>query len=159
MTGLDRLALSAFLFRFIHANLNAPPFTGMSPPAICHTSYYPVRSSFTSQQICLFLPIFVKNLACMPLAYCLRLLPLLCAAPLSRSSPISTSFCTQAANNHSKTLAIRVTSRPPPLIICKQVHAPAFDYLCIYYPWRYLSRTKKKDLLGREAPEHKKRRS
>jgi hypothetical protein len=30
-----------------------------------------------------------------------------------------------------------------------RVHAPTFDYLCIYYPWRYLSRTKKKDLLGK----------
>ena len=32
-------------------------------------------------------------------------------------------------------------------------HAPthpfAFAYLCIYYPWWYLSRTKKKDLLGK----------
>ena len=47
----------------------------------------------------------------------------------------------QAADNHSKKPCNHI---PPPLIL---LQANAFDYLCIYYPWRYLSRTKKKDFV------------
>lgn len=52
MTDPDRVALSAFLpaflFRFIHpihANFNAHHLPPECPPAICHTSYYPIRAS------------------------------------------------------------------------------------------------------------------
>jgi len=63
------------------------------------------------------------------------------------SASISTSF-TKEPTTTQKNLAI---TSPLPSFFCKpaRVHALAFDYLCIYYPWRYLSRTKKKDLLGK----------
>jgi len=54
-----------------------------------------------------------------------------------------------AANSNRKKLAIKITSFPL-LILCKpaRAHAPsALAYLCIYYPWWYLSRTKKKDFV------------
>ena len=171
MTDPDRVALSAFLpaflFRFIHP---IHPFMPMSTPttfhrnvplAICHTSYYPIRASSSVSHRSKFV-LLVKHLgharpSITSYAFSLSL--------RSTSQPVFFHFyifCTQAANNHTKKLAIRVTSRRPPLILCKpaRVHAHAFDYLCIYYPWRYLSRTKKKDLLGKRgtgAP--KKRRS
>ena len=158
MTDPDRVALSAFLpaflFRCIHLFMptSTPTFHRNVPLAICHTSYYPVRSSSSlshhSKFVC-FLPTSRQHLgiharpSITSHAFSLR----------STSQPVFHLylFCTQAANKHPKKLAIRVTSHPPPLILCKpaRVHAPTFDYLCIYYPWRYLSRTKKKDLLGK----------
>lgn len=160
MTDPDRVALSAFLpcisvsfHSPIHANFNAhlpqecPPLqfvTHLITPSIL------VRFHIAAN-LFVFFPLLVNILACMPGPPSL-LTPspfILCAAPLSRSSSIFTS-CNQAANNYRKKLAIKITSRP---LLCKpaRVHAPAFDYLCIYYPWRYLSRTKKKDLLGKRG--------
>jgi hypothetical protein len=172
MTDPDRVALSAFLpaflFRSNHPfmSTSTPTFHRNVPPAICHTSYYPPRLRFhIAANLFVFFPLLVNILAYMP-APPLLLTPSpfsLCAAPLSRSSFISTSFAPKqpTTTDIEKKLANIVTSRPPPLILCKpaRVHAPTFDYLCIYYPWRYLSRTKKKDLLGKRDRSTKKRRS
>jgi hypothetical protein len=154
MTDPDRVALSAFLpaflFRFIHPFMptSTPTFHRNAPPAICHILLpRPILVfPFTSQQICSFSSHFSSTFwhACQTLHYFSRLL---FAQHLSAGLLPSL----QVADKHPKKLASRVTSRAPPLILCKpaRVHAPTFDYLCIYYPWRYLSRTKKKNLLGK----------
>lgn len=74
MTDPDRVALSAFLpaflFRFIHPFMpsSTPTFHRNVPPAICHTSYYPVRSSSSvshrNKFVC-FLLTSRQHLACM----------------------------------------------------------------------------------------------
>jgi len=135
MTDQDRVALSAFLpaflFRFIHPFMptSTPTFHRNVPPLQFVTSYYPVRSSFTSQQICSFSSHFSSTFwhACQTPHYFSRLLPLVCAAPLSRSSFISTSFAPKQPTTTQKNLQSRVTSRPPPLILCK----PARTRTCV----------------------------
>lgn len=167
MTDPDRVALSAFLpaflFRFIRP---IHPFMPPSTPTTFHRNVpcnlshillpHPILVfCFTSQQLSFLL---VNIWPRRTLHHFSRLL-LLFAQHLSPGLLPFLPFCTQAANNHTKKLAVKVTSRPLPLILCKpvRVHAPAFDYLCIYYPWRYLSRTKKKDLLGKRRSTKKRR--
>ena len=158
MTDPDRVAfvrISACIFlhfcfvSFTHScQLQRPPSTGMPPCNLSHILLpRPILVfHFTSQQICLFSSHFSSTIwPCQTLHYFSRLLPWSCAAPLSRSSSISTSFTKQPTTTQ-KNLAI---TSPLPSFFCKptRVHALAFDYLCIYYPWRYLSRTKKKDFV------------
>jgi hypothetical protein len=141
---------------FTHScQLQRPPSTGMSPlQFVTHliTPSDPRLPFHIATNLPVFFPLLVNIWhACQTLHYFSRLLSL-----RSTSQPAFFHFylfCTQAANKHPKKLAIRVTSGPPPLILFKpaRVHAPTFDYLCIYYPWRYLSRTKKKDLLGKRG--------
>ena len=139
---------------------STPIFHRNAPPAICHIIL--PRSSSSIHTNCLLFTSHkhlgqAKHAIISP-AFCLRFH--LSTAPLSRSrySSISTAFCSQ---RQSKKLAIKITSSPPPSFFANR-HAPtlpfAFAYLCIYYPWRYLSRTKKKDLLGkgrRQSPPKK----
>ena len=164
MTDPDRVAFvrisACILVSFhspIHANFNAHhlPLECL-PLAICHTAYYPIRTSTSVSRRSKFVRFLFVNILTTPDPR-----RLICAAPLSRSFSISTSLHPRSQQPPKKNLQ-SVTSRPPFLILCKpaRVHAPAFDYLCIYYSWRYLSRTKKKDLLrkrGTGVP--KKRRS
>ena len=111
MTDPDRVALSAFLpaflFRFFHPFMptSTPTFHRNVPPAFCHTSYYPVRSSSSvshRSKFGCFLPHFSSTFwhACLTLHYFSRLLSL-----RSTSQPVFFHFylfCTEAANNHSK---------------------------------------------------------
>jgi hypothetical protein len=118
-------------------------FSRNVPPAICHTSYYPVRSSssiHTAADLFVFFHLLINIWPCQTLHYFSRLLFLVFAQHLSAGL---LPFLPLSANHLSKNL------QSSSLIFCKpaRVHAPAFDYLCIYYPWRYLSRTKKKDFV------------
>jgi hypothetical protein len=161
MTDPDRAALSAFLPAFlirfirpIHANFNAHLPPECPPQFVTHliTPSDPRLPFHIATNLSVFFPLLVNIWhACQTLHYFSRLLSL-----RSTSQPVFFHFylfCTQAANKLPKKLAIRVTSGPPPLILCKpaRVHAPTFDYLCIYYPWRYLSRTKKKEFVREES--------
>lgn len=94
MTDPDRVALSAFLpaflFRFIHPFMptSTPTFHRNVHPAICHTSYYPVRSSSSVSHRSKFvslLPISRQHLGvhARPPHYFSRLLPLVFAQHLS----------------------------------------------------------------------------
>ena len=160
MTDPDRVALSAFLpaflFRFIHPFMptSTPTFHRNVPPAICHTSYYPVRSSSSlshrSKFVC-FLPTSQHfGMHARP-SITSHAFSLFFAQHLSRSSSISISFATKQPTTTQKNLQSKSHPALLPSFFASQarVHAPTFDYLCIYYPWRYLSRTKKKDLLGK----------
>jgi hypothetical protein len=140
MTDPDRVALSAFLpafqFRFIHPFMptSTPTFHRNVPP--CNLSHillpHPILVfRFTSQQICLFSSHFSSTFwhARQALHHFSRLVPFVfCAAPLSRSS--------------SKKLAIRVTSRPPPLFSASQhayTHLRSIIYVSITRGGIYLA--------------------
>jgi len=121
MTDPDRVALSAFLpaflFRFIHPFMptSTPTFHRNAPPAICHTSYYPVRSSSSlshhSKFVC-FLPTSRQHLAYMPDPP-LLLTPSL-AQHLSAGLLPSLLFASKQPTSTQKNLQSRVTTRPPP---------------------------------------------
>ena len=152
MTDSNRVALPAFLptflFCFIHLFMPTSTPTGMPLQFVTH-HITPDRSSSSIHTTC-FLRTSHQHLGqANPAVIFPALFPLVLPQHLSTGPlPFLPPF---AANSNRKKLAIKINSFPP--LICKPAcaHAPsALAYLCIYYPWRYLSRTKKKDFVREE---------
>ena len=169
MTDPDRVASSAFLptayisasfhsfHSPIHANFNAHlPLE--RPTAICHTSYFPdPRLPFhNAAKLFVFFSFLVNTAMPDPSITCHAF-----SLWSLRSTPQPIFFhfyCTSQPTTTQKACNQSHSALPSFFASPARVHAPTFDYLCIYYPWRYLSRTKKKDLVKEERHRRTKKR-